>query len=77
MNRALLTSHLATAERHVTSGELILTHQRGLTAQMERAGLDTSVAQDTLGSFERTQEIYVADSDRLRGLLDQRADPAI
>jgi hypothetical protein len=69
MDRAMLTDHLALAEKHVRLGQEHIAHQRELIVLLERHGHDTAGAKALLRQFEELQELHVADRDRLKRLL--------
>lgn len=64
-NLALLRDHLAIAERHVASGNRVVTRQRRLVSKLEADGHDTREAQALLARFEDLQALHIADRDRL------------
>jgi hypothetical protein len=66
MDRKLLQTSLAQAERHVVEGERHVARQRNLVTALERDGHDTSRAVQLLCQFEELQAMHVADRDRLR-----------
>ena len=66
MDHATIADHLAQAERHVVAGERTLAHQRGLVAELERDGHDTSQARALLVQFEELQALHISNRDRLR-----------
>ena len=72
MDRAMLLEHLRQAERHVTSGERILKHQRCVVEHLRRDRHSEPLidaAERLLRSFEEVQSMHVADVARLRGEL--------
>ena len=64
LNIAILQDHLAMAERHVASGNRVIT-RRQLINQLEAGGHDTALAQSLLARFEGSQALHLADRDRL------------
>jgi hypothetical protein len=62
----MLEDHLAAAERHIEEAERHILCQRGLVAQMEREGHDTTVANRLLRRFEEMLCMHIADRERLR-----------
>lgn len=72
MDRDMLVEHLRQAERHVTSGERILKHQRCVVEHLRRDRHSEPLidaAERLLRSFEEVQSMHVADMTRLRGEL--------
>ena len=67
--------HLAQAERHVVEGEEHLARQRALIDKLRRDGHDTTTAVELLHEFERSQAVHVAERDRIRAELANRAGP--
>ena len=65
LNIAILQDHLAMAERHIASGNRVITRQRQLINQLEAGGHDTRAAQSLLDRFEDLQASHLADRDRL------------
>ena len=57
------------ARRHVAFGADILSRQRNVIERLKRHGLDTEESERMLAQFERTQELFEEDLDRL-----ERAD---
>jgi hypothetical protein len=66
MDRQTLLDHLALAERHVSEGEIHVSHKRELVARMEHDGHETGMARALLRRFEELRAIHIADRDRLR-----------
>ena len=64
-NIAMLKDHLAMAERHIASGNLIVTRQRQLTAKLEADGHDTRAALAQLARFEDLLAEHLAHRDKL------------
>jgi hypothetical protein len=69
VNREMLQRHLALAEKHVASGERIVSRQKDLIAEMIRDNLDSHEAKSLLALFEKVLKIFLADRDRLRADL--------
>ena len=69
MDRARLEQHLALVERHVGQGEAIIARQRQIVDELERDGHDIEQARALLAPFLESQELHIADRDRLRGEL--------
>ena len=67
--RAMLQQNLALAERHIAEGEIRITRQREMIAELERDGHDTTAAQGLLAVFQHTMALYVADRERLQNEL--------
>ena len=65
MDLALIRARLAHAEQHITLGEQTIAKQRAIIARLDRGGLDSTLAENTLRVFEQTQTAYVADRDRV------------
>jgi hypothetical protein len=66
VDRSLVASHLAQAEVHLAQGALHVARQREIVAGLARNGLDTSLANQLLSTFESTQATHLADVDRLK-----------
>ena len=62
----MLIDHLALAERHVAEGATILERQRALIKERSRAGQSVEDAEELLRSMEETQEMHIADRERIR-----------
>ena len=69
MDRTSLRQHLALTEKHVSMGEEHLARQKELIAELEGNGHDSTQARHLLRLFERSQELHVADRNRLRDEL--------
>ena len=65
MDRQTMLEHLAMAERHVTEGEVHLSRQRALVAELDRDGHDTADARAILATMLETQRLHVEDRDRI------------
>ena len=65
MDRQTMLEHLAMAERHVTEGEIHLSRQRALVAELDRDGHDTADARAILATMLETQRLHVEDRDRM------------
>lgn len=74
MDRALLMDHLEIAERHVREGRQHIARQKEIIENLHSLGQDTTTAEGLLRAFERTQEMHVADRDRIRVELGRTAD---
>ena|ERR1700683_2320483 len=70
MNRALIESHLALAERHVADSRERLLPQQKIIAQLESSGrsrsLTATMARDLLQLFRAELAMHIADRNRLR-----------
>ena len=64
-NIAILQDYLAMAERHIASGNRVITRQRQLINQLEADGHDIRAARSLLARFEDLQASHLADRDRL------------
>jgi hypothetical protein len=65
MNRDLLLQHLAQAERHVARGNVHISRQETLIAEMDRHGHDTIDARKLLVTLRTTQALHRQDVERL------------
>lgn len=70
MDRALVLTHLTQAERHVSDGTALLARQRTLILRLRLLGYDTATAENLLQLFNETQDMHIADRDRLRAELE-------
>lgn len=61
LNIAMLRDHLVMADRHVATGNRVVTRQR----QLETDGHDTREALALLARFEDLLALHVADRDRM------------
>ena len=71
VDKQMLQRHLSEAETHVSRGIDLVARQRELAAELERDG-HTKAAADArslLATLERTQEMHIADRDRIAGEL--------
>jgi len=59
------------AEAHVTEGKGHIALQRELIAKFQQDGVDTSEASAFLEQLLKTQQMHVADRDRLRRELGE------
>jgi hypothetical protein len=66
MDRATLEDHLAMAEQHIAQGEQHIMRQRGIVAELERGGHDSTAARQFLVVLEQTQAVHLADRDRVQ-----------
>ena len=66
MDRDLLQTSLAVAERHVADTEHEVARQQMIVAGLELRGHDTSRATQLLRRFEELLGKHIADRDRLR-----------
>ena len=71
MDRDMLERHLEQAEAHVSESERHIAQQRELVAQLERDGLDTTLAKDFLAQLENTHQLHISDLDRIRRELEK------
>ncbi len=69
----MLEQHLAQAEEHIALGQHHIARQRKLVAKLERDGHDTTDARRLLANFEKTQEMHLADRDRILKELAQKS----
>ena len=65
LNIAMLRDHLAMADRHVASGNLVVTRQRQLIAKLEADSHDTTEALALLARFEDLLAQHLAHRDNL------------
>jgi hypothetical protein len=65
MDPALISEHLARAERHIAEGLAHLRHQHALIAELERDGHDAALARELLATLERTHALHIASRDQL------------
>ena len=65
MDRQTMLEHLAMAKRHVAEGEIHLSRQRALIAELDRDGHDTADARAILATMLETQRLHVEDRDRI------------
>jgi hypothetical protein len=70
MDRWMIETNLAQAERHVAEGSQHVAMQREIVKNLERDGHDTSRARSLLARFEESQTMHIADRDRLRKELE-------
>jgi hypothetical protein len=71
VDRALIESHLAQAERNISEGERHLARQRELVARLEQDGHDATQARKSFALFEELQALHIAHRDWLRNELAQ------
>ena len=64
-NIDMVRDHLALADRHVASGNLIVTRQRQLIAKLENGSHDTRQALSQLARFEDLLAQHLAHRDKL------------
>ena len=67
--RALLEKHLAQAEIVIRDNEERIASQRRTLEEMEKAGRNTELGVAVLALLEHSQELHLADRDRLRAEL--------
>jgi hypothetical protein len=65
LNIAMLKDHLAMANRHLASGNLVVTRQRQLIAKLEADSHDTREALALLARFEDLLAQHLAHRDSL------------
>jgi hypothetical protein len=70
MDRAVVSRHLAMAEKHIAAGERDLVRQREVLLTLERGGQNTTNAEARLVELEEVQAIYTGHRDRLRQELN-------
>jgi hypothetical protein len=63
MDRQTMLKHLAMVERHVAEGEIRLSRQRALIAELDRDGHDTADARAILATIRETQRLHVEDRE--------------
>ena len=66
----MLREHLALAEKHIAEGLDIIARQRGVIARLAENDADPKLAREILGVMERTQELHLADRERLLLLIE-------
>jgi hypothetical protein len=71
VDRAIIERHLAAAEEHVALGEKTIANQRRVLENLLRDGHDTAIAEKLLTAFLDTQDLHIADRNRLREELAQ------
>jgi hypothetical protein len=70
MDKVMIRDHLALAEEHVQLGLFHIAKQHAIIAELERDGLDATLAREVLATFEEMQGAHVADRDRLKAELE-------
>jgi hypothetical protein len=70
MDKVMIHDHLALAEEHVQLGLVHIAKQHAIIAELERDGLDATLAREVLTTFEEMQRAHVADRDRLKAELE-------
>jgi hypothetical protein len=65
LDSAMVKDHLAMANRHIVTGNRVITRQRQLIDELEADGHDTRQALALLAQFENLQALHLADRDRL------------
>jgi hypothetical protein len=71
MDRKMELEHLAIAERAVLEGERHIAREEQMLSDLDRAGHDTKLAQETLDSLRRMQAAHVAHRDLLLKMLQE------
>ena len=61
----MIRDHLAQAEAHVQLGLTHIAKQHEIIADLERLGIDVTLAREVLTTFKEIQVTHVADRDRL------------
>jgi len=72
MDRTLLEDHLASAERHIQTGDQRVVRQIALIAYLERRGHDTTKAVSLLEHFQETLTLHIQHRDRLEVELGRK-----
>ncbi|MDK1373502.1 MULTISPECIES: hypothetical protein [unclassified Sinorhizobium] len=62
---AIIERHLAEAERHLAEASRHVENQRRIVAELERDGLDASLAHEVLETFEQSYVAHKMELDRL------------
>jgi hypothetical protein len=65
LRAAALRDYLATADRHLASGNRVVIQQRQLVDELAHDGHDTREAVALLARFEELLAIFLSDRDRL------------
>ena len=71
----MLEDHLAQAKEHVRRGAEHVATQKRILADLARDGHDTKLAQTLLQSLEATQEMHIADLERIAAELADSPKP--
>jgi hypothetical protein len=71
MDREIIESHLALAEKHIAIGARNIFRQREIIDELQRDCHDASLARKTLALFEDIQNMHLAERERLRALLTE------
>lgn len=70
LNIATLRDHLAMTNRHIASGNRVVTRQRQLIEHLEADGHDTRAALTSLARLEDLLALHLAHRDRLINELE-------
>ncbi len=65
MNRGMMMSHLALADRHATRGQVLIAEQRDRVDRLRRDGRDAGALEEFLGRLEDIQRLHIEHRDRL------------
>lgn len=71
MDRAALQEHLAQAQRHAAQGEIHITRQESIIADLDHNGQDTAKAREVLATLRDAQLNHEQDVERLLKELQQ------
>jgi hypothetical protein len=69
MNRPAIEQHLTETLEHIALGEVHITRQHQLVAELRRDGHDTTAAMELLATLEETQRTHVETRERLQRQL--------
>ena len=72
MDKAALLRHLEEARREADRGDGLIEAQRGIVASLKAAGGDARAAENALDAMEQTQNLRLAEIDRLLDALDEK-----
>jgi hypothetical protein len=70
MDKAMIRDRLAQADAHVQLGLTHIAKQHIIIANLDRDGIDATLAREVLDTFEDMQVSHVADRDRLAKSLE-------
>jgi hypothetical protein len=71
MDRVALANYLAMVQEHIASGSRRVERQQQIVASLERRGLDSRLAMQTLAGFEHSLDLHYDDRARIASLLSR------
>ena len=71
MDKVTLLNRLEAVRRRIAASEKLIAHEKSVVERLCSAGMDTSVAQETMTTLQITQEDYLGELEEILDELDR------